>query len=51
MSSFKELIVWQKGIELCQVIYETVEEFPSKEQFALTSQIRRCVVYVLIKKV
>ena len=46
MSSFKDLIVWQKGITLCEEIYKLTENFPSKEQFALTSQIRRCAVSI-----
>lgn len=46
MSSFKELIVWRKGIELCRLVYEITEDFPIKEQFNLTSQIRRCAVSI-----
>ena len=46
MSSFKDLIVWQKSITLCEKIYKITENFPVKEQFALTSQIRRCAVSI-----
>ncbi|MCX6757041.1 MAG: four helix bundle protein [Candidatus Nomurabacteria bacterium] len=40
--SYKELIVWQKSYKLCTLIYKTTETFPKKEDFSLTSQMRRC---------
>ncbi|HLP03989.1 MAG TPA: four helix bundle protein [Paludibacter sp.] len=46
MTSHKELIVWQKGIELVKTIYDVTKTFPSTEQFGLTSQIRRCSVSI-----
>jgi four helix bundle protein len=42
----KNLIVWQKGIELVKVIYQFTGSFPKEEQFGLTSQMRRCVVSI-----
>ncbi len=42
ISSFKELTVWQKSYELTLLIYKTTETFPKKEDFSLTSQMRRC---------
>lgn len=46
MGFYKDLIVWQKSISLCEHIYKITDSFPTKEQFALTSQIRRCAVSI-----
>lgn len=44
--SYKNLIVWQKSIELVVNIYELTEKFPKEEIFGLTSQIRRSAVSI-----
>ena len=44
--SYKDLIVWQKSIELVVAIYELTEKFPREEIYGLTSQIRRCAVSI-----
>lgn len=41
MSGFKELKVWQLGMELSVTVYDLTEIFPPKEMYGLTSQIRR----------
>lgn len=46
MGGFRDLIVWQKADELAREIYLTTEEFPQKEMFGLTSQIRRAALSV-----
>jgi len=46
IQSFKDLIVWQKGIELTQEIYKTTAKLPSEERFGLTSQMRRSAVSI-----
>ncbi len=46
MQTYKDLIVWQKSIELVTEIYKLTEDFPKEEQFGLTSQIRRCAVSI-----
>lgn len=46
ISSYKELIVWQKSIELCSLIYEMTKQFPKNEVYGLTSQIRRSAVAI-----
>jgi len=33
--SFRELLVWQKGIELAKAIYSLTQRFPSDEKFGL----------------
>jgi four helix bundle protein len=41
MSSFKDLMVWNKSIDFAVEIYTVTKLFPSNEQFGLTSQLRR----------
>jgi four helix bundle protein len=44
--SYKDLIVWQKAIELTVAIYELTEFFPKEETYGLTSQMRRAAVSI-----
>ena len=46
MKTYKELIVWQKGIDLVSMIYKITNGFPKEEMFGLTSQIRRASVAI-----
>jgi four helix bundle protein len=46
MKNFKNLKVWQKGIELVKLIYIKTSNFPKEEIFGLTSQIRRSAVSI-----
>ena len=46
MQSYKELIVWQKSIELVTGLYGITEKFPKTEVFGLTSQMRRSAVSI-----
>lgn len=46
MAHFKELIVWQKSINLVTEIYRITEKFPLNEIYELTSQLRRASVSV-----
>ena len=46
MAHFKELIVWQKSINLVTEIHRITEKFPSNEIYGLTSQLRRASVSV-----
>lgn len=45
-NSYKDLIAWQKGMELVAMIYHATEVFPSQEQFGLVSQLRRAAVSI-----
>lgn len=44
--SYKELIVWQKSIDLVVEIYKITSLFPKSELFGLVSQMRRSVVSI-----
>ena len=46
MNSYKDLIVWQKSIELVVNIYKITDKFPKSELYGLTSQIRRAAVSI-----
>jgi len=43
---YKDLIVWQKAMDLVVVIYQTTRSFPKEETYGLTSQMRRSAVSV-----
>ncbi|MEI8047418.1 MAG: four helix bundle protein [Bacteroidota bacterium] len=46
IESFKDLFVWQKGIELINEIYRLIKFFLKEELYGLTSQIRRAAVSI-----
>ena len=46
IESYKDLIVWQKGIELVNEIYVLTKRFPKEEMFGLTNQMRRAAVSI-----
>ncbi|MGD0481916.1 MAG: four helix bundle protein [Terracidiphilus sp.] len=45
-ASFKELVVWQRAVELTTEIYRLTAAFPSSEQFGLSNQLRRASVSI-----
>jgi four helix bundle protein len=45
-SSFEEMPVWQKGMDLAQQIHFITEALPRKEDYGLTSQIRRSALSI-----
>lgn len=46
IKSYKDLLIWQKGIVLVVRVYKLVKTFPQEELYALTSQIKRAVVSI-----
>jgi hypothetical protein len=40
-TTYRDLVVWQKAIDLCELIYRASAAFPQHELYGLTSQIRR----------
>ncbi len=43
---FRDLLVWQKAMELAKRIYSVTDAFPKSEMFGLQSQMRRAAVSV-----
>ena len=46
IKSFKDLKIWQKGIEIVSDIYVLTKNFPKEELFSLTSQLRRSAISI-----
>ena len=46
LRSYRELIAWQKAVDLVTEIYAITREFPRDEIYGLTSQLRRAAVSV-----
>jgi four helix bundle protein len=44
--SYRDLVVWQKSIELAKQLYQLTSRFPIEEKFGLISQMRRAAVSV-----
>jgi four helix bundle protein len=44
--SFRDLVVWQRAIQLTVDIYQLTAKFPDAERFGLTSQMRRAAVSI-----
>ena len=44
--SHKQLIVWQKAMNLVVTVYEMTEKLPSSEKYGLISQMRRAAVSI-----
>ena len=44
--SFRDLVVWQRAMQLTVAIYRLTQKFPREEIYGLTSQIRRSAVSV-----
>lgn len=46
IKSYKDLLIWQKGIKIVSLIYQLVKSFPKEELFALTCQLKRASVSI-----
>ena len=46
MIRFRNLTVWQKGMDLAEDVYARTEKFPRSEMYGLTSQVRRASVSI-----
>jgi four helix bundle protein len=45
-ASFKDLVVWQRAVQLCTEVYRLTAAFPQSEQFGLMNQMRRASVSI-----
>ncbi|MFV9505811.1 MAG: four helix bundle protein [Oscillochloridaceae bacterium umkhey_bin13] len=46
IQSYRDLLVWQKSMDLVTEIYQLTRQFPHEELFGLTSQTRRAAVSI-----
>ncbi len=46
INSYKDLIVWQRSMELVVEIYKITEKFPKSELYGIVSQMRRATVSI-----
>lgn len=46
VQSFRDLLVWQRSIQLTVVIYRITQSFPREEIYGLTSQARRSAISI-----
>jgi four helix bundle protein len=46
ITHYKDLIVWQKSIDLVDQIYIITKQFPKNEVYALASQMQRSAVSI-----
>ena len=44
VKNYRDLIVWQKSVDLVINIYRLTEQFPKREIFGIVGQIRRCAI-------
>ena len=44
--NFKNLLIWQKGMDLVDLVYDYLENLPKSERFNLIDQMQRCVVSI-----
>jgi four helix bundle protein len=46
INSYKDLVVWQKSMDLVTAVYRLTEKYPRSELFALVSQTRRSAISI-----
>ncbi len=46
VQSYRDLVVWQKALDLAESIYVATRSFPKEEVYGLTSQMRRSAISV-----
>ncbi|HYN88149.1 MAG TPA: four helix bundle protein [Ardenticatenaceae bacterium] len=44
--TFRDLIAWQRGMELARLVYEATQRMPEAERFGLIDQMRRAAVSI-----
>jgi four helix bundle protein len=44
--SHHDLVVWQKGVDLVEIVYSVTRSFPPEERYGLTSQSTRAALSV-----
>lgn len=43
---YRDLVVWQKAMDLVEMVYRVTQPFPKEEVYGVTAQVRRAAVSV-----
>ncbi|MEA2096857.1 MAG: four helix bundle protein [Candidatus Cloacimonadota bacterium] len=46
IKTFRDLLIWQKGMELVKAIYKLTRSFPKSEDYNLSSQMKRASISI-----
>ena len=46
VQSYRDLVLWQRGVGLAEVCYRVTAEFPKDEIYGMTAQIRRAATSI-----
>ena len=46
VNSYRELLIWKKGMDITEKVYQLTKIFPTDELYGLTSQIKRCSISI-----
>ena len=46
MKSYRELVVWQRSMDLVEEVYRLLKRLPPEERYALAEQMRRAVISI-----
>lgn len=46
IKSYKDLLIWQKGIKIVTMVSHLTNSFPKEELFAVTNQLKRAAVSI-----
>lgn len=46
IKNYRDFTVWQKSMQAVKLLYSLVKKLPKEELFALSDQMRRCVVSI-----
>jgi four helix bundle protein len=48
VTNYRDLLAWQKAIDLVTAVYDMVRKLPDVERFGLAAQLRRAAVSVAV---
>lgn len=46
IKTYKDLLIWKKGITIVRLVYQLVKTFPLQEIYAITNQLKRASVSI-----
>jgi four helix bundle protein len=46
IKNYRDLIAWQKSMDLAETTYRLTQDFPAEERYGLTTQMRRAAVSI-----